>query len=781
MTDYLREFEFLPDLPKSNLDDRSFEELVQECILRIPRYCPEWTNHNPGDPGVTLIELFAWLTKQMLFRFNQVPRRNYVAFLELLGIRLQPPAPAQTELTFYLTRSQSEPKRIPSSTEVATVRTETEEAVVFTTERDLVIGQPQIKHLLRSVRVEDRPVGIRLNNLFTNTQFERDRHWENLDSEILLFETCQPGNCFYLVLEPSNIRMTNTDQFLSTDTLQLQDAIAGNVLEITFRGPAAVTTGIRPDDPPLRWEAWNGERWQPGILRQKVDDKTKGFSFSELGQQGGPNPEREGADLILHLPQDWAEAEFGNYRGYWIRCVYTETKGDQYHYSHSPVITGMSVQAIGGTIDASECTHITDELLGVSDGKAGQTFYLEGKPILQRQLGEYIQIRLPNGEIQDWQEVSDFGDSTASDRHYMIDSLNGTVQFGPLIREPSALQLQTYERAQLQAWGKRLTHRTGLGDDVMTTQLPAVLEDHDRRQEWQYGHVPPLGAEIWMTAYRVGGGSRGNVQKEKLTVLKTAIPYIKRVVNYKAAEGGTEPESLDEAVMRVPAILRNRKTALTPEDFEHTVRQMPASRPLHRVHCVTAPQHTTPGVVRLLIVPGQHHLEDIDFSQGMHPDQAFALDRELQQEIQDYLDEHKALGIQVKAGSPDYVGVKVVAEVLLESQYNTERDRTELRNKIVTALYRFLNPLTGGFDRCGWSLGRPLNPSDIVAFCQDLPEVRYVGSVQLFSIRRHRQEDATIWHLSPNPEPIIHPGDLGILCSWGNDPDLETEHTIEYL
>jgi hypothetical protein len=48
------EFDFLPKLPKSNLDDRTFQDLVTECILRIPRYCPEWTNYNPSDPGITL-------------------------------------------------------------------------------------------------------------------------------------------------------------------------------------------------------------------------------------------------------------------------------------------------------------------------------------------------------------------------------------------------------------------------------------------------------------------------------------------------------------------------------------------------------------------------------------------------------------------------------------------------------------------------------------------------------------------------------------------------------
>ena len=64
--------EFLPNLPKADLDDRGYSDLLQECLLRIPRYCPEWTNYNPSEPGVTLLESFAWLTDQMLMRFNDI-------------------------------------------------------------------------------------------------------------------------------------------------------------------------------------------------------------------------------------------------------------------------------------------------------------------------------------------------------------------------------------------------------------------------------------------------------------------------------------------------------------------------------------------------------------------------------------------------------------------------------------------------------------------------------------------------------------------------------------
>ena len=75
-------------LPSHPLDDRSFQDLVDEAKKRIPLYCPEWTDHNVSDPGVTLIELFAWMMDILLFRLNQVPRQHYIRLLELLGIQL---------------------------------------------------------------------------------------------------------------------------------------------------------------------------------------------------------------------------------------------------------------------------------------------------------------------------------------------------------------------------------------------------------------------------------------------------------------------------------------------------------------------------------------------------------------------------------------------------------------------------------------------------------------------------------------------------------------------
>src|SRR5215211_3779052 len=131
-----------------NLDDRTFQDLVDEAKRLIPRFCPEWTDHNVSDPGVALIELFAWMTDMLLYRTNQVPDRLYVKFLELIGIRLDPPRPARAPVTFYLSAPQPIDLTIPEGAEVATVRTDTSPAIVFTSEANLTIRTAKLQALL---------------------------------------------------------------------------------------------------------------------------------------------------------------------------------------------------------------------------------------------------------------------------------------------------------------------------------------------------------------------------------------------------------------------------------------------------------------------------------------------------------------------------------------------------------------------------------------------------------------------------------------------------------
>ena len=67
-----------------NLDDRTFDDLVDEALAMLPRYAPAWTNHNPSDPGITLIELFAYFTELFIYRLNRVTKETKIRFLQLL-------------------------------------------------------------------------------------------------------------------------------------------------------------------------------------------------------------------------------------------------------------------------------------------------------------------------------------------------------------------------------------------------------------------------------------------------------------------------------------------------------------------------------------------------------------------------------------------------------------------------------------------------------------------------------------------------------------------------
>lgn len=756
----MKDFDFLPELPKPNLDDRQYDDLVRECFLRIPRYCPEWTNHNPGDPGVALVELFAWLTDQMLWRFNQVPRRNYITFLELLGIRLQPPVPAQTELTFYLTKSQTSAIAIPNATEVATLRTETQEAVVFTSDCELVIGTPQIKHILFAALVETHLSPNSLANPFANSTQERNHEWEAIEETPLFEPQPRPGNCFYLVLtEPT-------------------EHLAGNVVAVTFKGRPATPTGIDPEDPPLRWEAWNGQKWQP-ILLKRTDDRTKGFSFSEIAEEGF-NPISEGADVLLHLPQELPKTDRGtSYEGYWIRCAYTTSTGQQRGYSVPPQIVGLSIRAIGGTVKASQCVYVDQELLGISNGEPGQKFTLQSQPVLgddkERMLrGERIRVKLPGGNTteywQDWDEVSDFAGSTSTQLHYILDAISGEVQFGPLIHEPAHLKQQTDQRTQLQAWGKD-NRRSNPPQTPLSFPASALQQEELRRQ---YGAVPQPGAEIYMTSYRTGGGTKGNVGAGELTILKVAIPYIKSVTNHQLAKSGRDADSLAQAVVRVPEILRTREAAITPEEFEAVAKR--ANPQVARVHCLTDPTKTSGGIVRLLVVPDvsdvtQTGISSLTFQQdfpgGMSPNEHFKLTNELRQKVLEYMQSRKPLGIQVRLEEPEYIGVRACVEVMLERKYDNLHDQAEVRSRLLAMLYKFLNPLTGGLDGKGWEWGRPVYVSDIIAKCQEISEIRYVGAVKLFRLLREGQG----WLQLEVPEPVIKPGIDALICSWADESD----------
>src|SRR6267142_1482602 len=102
------------------IDNRTFDDLVAEIRTRIPRYTPEWTDLNDNDPGITLVQLFAWLSEMLLYRLGRVPELNYLKFLQLVGIELLPAEPSTAEVTFPVLPATTAPFLIvPRRTAVA--------------------------------------------------------------------------------------------------------------------------------------------------------------------------------------------------------------------------------------------------------------------------------------------------------------------------------------------------------------------------------------------------------------------------------------------------------------------------------------------------------------------------------------------------------------------------------------------------------------------------------------------------------------------------------------
>src|SRR5207253_6581267 len=183
---------------------------------------PEWTDHNVHDPGVTLIELFAWMTEQVIFRLNRVPDNLYVRFLDLLGVRLLPPTAARAPITFWLTAPQPSTVRIPVATQVATLRTETTDAIVFETVQDLDL------------------ITCALQTVGSTRAGERVR-WFDEDS--------MRGDgvpCFGSPPHPEDALLVGLDEAVPSCavTLRLGCAIHG--------------LGIDPTRPPLAWDAYDG-------------------------------------------------------------------------------------------------------------------------------------------------------------------------------------------------------------------------------------------------------------------------------------------------------------------------------------------------------------------------------------------------------------------------------------------------------------------------------------------------------------------------------------------
>lgn len=383
-------------LEAPRLDDRSFQDLVDDAKRYVAERCEGWTDHNVSDPGVTLIEAFAWMTDLMLYRLNRVPERSYLKFLEMIGVTLRPPAPSVVDVDYRLSASLGDDVTIPALSVVSTERTTVEDPILFTLFDEEVIRSATST---RVVRVEVNGDAVDLTASL------------GLGGDIDAFQAIpEPGDGIYLGF-PIPI-----DRHLVLVSIDV-NRIAGH--------------GIDPEDPPLEWQISTADGWR--TCERVGRDSTSGMN--------------ETGHIELALPDGHTNRLIEDVDSYWLRCRVLGGKRDRYR--ETPKLVNISASTIGVVSRCVNAAAVDGEQIAESTGVPGQEVRLLNSPVVSMP-GEDLEILAhPPGSTWDgstwvspagfepvcWKRVSNFADSGSEDRHFTLDAHNGLLRFGPEVRE----------------------------------------------------------------------------------------------------------------------------------------------------------------------------------------------------------------------------------------------------------------------------------------------------------------------------------------------------------
>lgn len=367
------------NLPAPNLDDRSFQDLVDEVKRLIQLRCPEWTDNNVADPGVTLIESFAYMVDQLIYRLNRVPDLNYIKFLDLLGEQLRPPSAAIAPVKFSLSVPKATNVLIPAGALVSTERRGQEPPINFSTQADLDLVTVSLQAILtQAVGKEAFSQG---ESLAEHSEFS------------CFSEVPQVGDALYVGL-----------------TQAAPNCIIRLSVDCRIEG-----IGVDPLRPPLIAEGWDGQQWRQ---IKTLLDTTGG-----LNQRG---------TIEVYIEQH-ALSSFSGISAGWLRVRVTDTVGDQPRYTSSPQIKSVDLATVGGITSVAQCTPITNEIVGTVSGTPGEILQLNRFPLVSGQDLLTIEVSTPDGWTI-WNRVDSFAESGPTDLVFTVDDIKGQLRFGPMIR-----------------------------------------------------------------------------------------------------------------------------------------------------------------------------------------------------------------------------------------------------------------------------------------------------------------------------------------------------------
>ena len=366
------------------LDDRTFDDLYRDLRLRIPRYTKEWTNFNDSDPGITLLQLFAWLSEMMLVRMNQIPRKNYIKFLQLLGRDLRPAKPALADLTF--TTKGGDPKTIPERTGVSAQLPDGGPPIVFETLRPLDPIKPPLEVV--GVLEDGTLTNLTTANQQPGTKF-RPLGW---------FSELQ--NALYLGFKVVNVTAPLFPSEMAFRVFLPPDVTAGK--------PQRTDDPIPPAPVTIVWEYLPG----PGEDWSRLNvflDESAAFTREGYIRVEGPTDIKPVREKRLH-PDEL----------FWIRArldagVYPGGQGPEIDFIRP------------NTVPAESLVTVTGSILGQSDGEPQQDFLLPFRPVQPDSVKIVTEV---NNSTEKWTRVDDFLASTGDDNHFVLNATEGSIRFG---------------------------------------------------------------------------------------------------------------------------------------------------------------------------------------------------------------------------------------------------------------------------------------------------------------------------------------------------------------
>ena len=702
----------MPIQPPS-LDDRRFDDLVEDLVARIPAHTPEWTDPRLGDPGRTLIELFAWLGDALLYRANLIPERQRLVFLKLLGQGLRPALPARgiVGLAFAQDTELGAHTLAPQGLAKAALPFETlTETTVLP-----VIGEAYVKRRLKPAELARRSellqglarihqINGALKAYETTPVFAGGRAVpEGLD----VFADSADRAMWIALLAPPAPR---PEQQAATNEA-VRSALGGGDTAL----PPLLSVGVVPA---LATPAPLEQPSAPVAVPVLWEITTQGRSALEndyltLGVQPGTDSSAglaRAGTLRLQLPDEsriWAppnDVGINPHAGVGDappRLDDTDKAARLIAWLRLRPAPGESVGSLRLTwlglnaVEIDQRTTLNGRVLGASSGAADQVFSLPAGSVDAHTLR--IEVESPGRGYEAWHRVDDLAAISAEPQ---------------VAREAAAFELD----------GEAGTLRFGDG-------LRGRVPERDMRVRLAYG--------------RFGGGRAGNLPPGSVTELTARridgrpAPAIK-VHQPLALAGGEDAETLAAAERRIPGLLRHRDRAVTEEDFKRIALDTPAVA-VGRVEVLPRfkprdRRFEVPGVVSVLALPAA----PLAPAPNPRPDRPFI------ERVHAHLAARVPLATELYVIGCDYVPLGIAVAVEIRDGFARDAVLLQVRE----ALRRLLWPLApGGLDGAGWPLGRPVRSRELEVEVSRVAGVDELRGITLFG--RAAGETGDEWRRLP--------------------------------